>query len=279
MVERADEVSREIFALYIRRGRAQMQHGCRGDAELEVAAHRAGDVCGLGHVNDFERVQDAAVLSGVDTDNVGCTDSGHVPGVAEGEDAFIGHHRNIIFHSQCGHFFVQTYAKGLLREEDVVLLHSGERAPGFVHGPAAICVDADPYIRAGQFSDRADPFDVFVRIEPHLHFEATASPIEEPLAELFSLLHGKGTDHHTDRHLLPHLAAEQLIDGQAGGFALDIPQSHLDGRFGKGIQFDRPFHGLTMTLDVGGILTGEGRPYQLFQNHDGPRTGLAAPSR
>ena len=73
----------------------------------------------------------------------------------------------------------------------------------------------------------------------------------------FVAVHVKANIAVVAAHPVAHLATEQLVYGQASGFAGDIPQGHFDGANGAAPRFEagQAADALHNAFDVGGILS------------------------
>jgi len=68
--------------------------------------------------------------------------------------------------------------------------------------------------------------------------------------------HGEADAAVVHAHVVAHFAAQQLVHGQPGGLARDVPQGHLDGadRAAPRLEAAQPSDALHDALDVGRVL-------------------------
>ena len=167
-------------------------------------------------------------------------------------------------------------AYGLLHKLDVQpeLLHLVQNFHGLLGRPRLVGVDADDDVLAHGVAHGAEPGNVQLRIDAHLHFQvviATGDGFQGIADHGIRVVDGDG-DIGDD--LLPP-AAQELVNGDLVQLPVQIPQRHVNGSLGAGIAHNALLHRLEQRLQLVHIPADDGLGNVILNGADDRAGGIA----
>jgi hypothetical protein len=126
-----------------RHGGGKVKHGSRAKIHFKVAADDALQSRRIRQLRYGHGAQQAAILAGVDADQIAAVRPNGLEGISRGEDGFIQHDGDVSSGPQARTALEISTAQGLLEGIDVELLQGGEGPGGLALCPAAIGVHGD----------------------------------------------------------------------------------------------------------------------------------------
>src|SRR4051794_27400783 len=126
-----------------RHGDGNVKHGSRAKIHFQVAAYNALQSCRIREISYGHGTQYAAVLAGIDADQIATVGTNGLERVRYREDGFIEHDGNASSGTQARTAMEISAPQRLLESIDVELLECGERLGGLAFCPAGIGVDGD----------------------------------------------------------------------------------------------------------------------------------------
>ncbi len=260
-------------------GQCQVQHGCGGDAQFQVAADGTGDSGLPRQACDPSCGGQTAVFAGVDGQDVDGLVPDQLHGIRFGETTFVGHDRNARLASQFGHRLWVSGGDRLFGELNVEVFECRHHATCRGVVPAAVGIEADRHIRPGQVADCRESVQVARFVQPHLDLQAVGSPVEETTGQADGLVGLEGSDDHLDRDRLADLATQQVVDRCVFGLAGQVPDGHFDSGLGERIVPDHLVDAFPRQVGLAWIQSDHGSGNQLIDRCQATGSGFAAPAR
>src|SRR5450830_1060942 len=216
--------------------RVQLQAGGQRDW-AQRAVQRQGHVVGFGHVGDLAGFGDAAGVGSVRLDDVDVTFAEHALEVPAREQALAQGNRRAGQRSEFFQGFVVFAEHRLFDKHQFVRVQLFHQHLGHGLVYAAMEVDADAHVRADGIAHGGDvgqgQVDFFEAVD-ELQFFGTVH-FHRGEATRYGFFGGAGgvggavaADPRIHANLVTHLAAQQVADRHAQGFALDVPQRLVD---------------------------------------------------
>ncbi len=245
--------------------------GGQGEVEVDelVGVGGDGDVEGVGEVGDFHPLGDTADAADVGLGDVGGSAAEQVFESVFGVFVFAGGDGDGEGGGDAGEAVDVVGEDGLLVPADAVFLEAAAEADGLLGGVAVVGVDVELDVVAEFAADGGDAaevgFGLGAEVHADFHLDAghAALDVGELLVDELAVGVGGPTAAAVDRGRSA-AGAEQLVEGEAQGLGLEVPEGDVDGRDGlegealAAEAADAPEHVLPEALDVEGIGAEQG---------------------
>ena len=223
MIDRADDIVIHGFSKIGNCDR-QVQHGCRANLPFEIAADDALQAGRLRRARDFHRPRDAAVLAGIDADQVAGLRVDGLQRVVQREDCFVQQDRNAGSFAQPGRAAQVAPVERLFDGIHAETFELRKRRDRRRLGPASVGVHGDAKVRAHGVAHGGNTGQIFFEIQADFHLHGAKSALRHGLGDGGRSRRSERADGKLQRNLGRSVcSAEKLAHGLASDLAAQIP--------------------------------------------------------